>query len=277
MNGSVPLRFEAVDGRVIVPGGGSGIGRGVALALAEAGAEVFVLGRRREKLAETAALAGRAPGRVVPIPCDVLDEAGVAAAFAAIDADGGPAAGLAHCAAAVTYVPAAELAPAEFREVVGSALFGAFNVLSAWGRALLAAGRPGAAVLVSSSIAARGTPGAAHSSAGKAGVEAMMRTVAREWGPAGIRLNCFGPGFFPVERNAEWIGDPVNRAPLEEKVALGRLGELHEAVGPILFLLSDAAGYATGETLNVDGGFRLTPEVLPRWDYENLRREPWSS
>jgi NAD(P)-dependent dehydrogenase (short-subunit alcohol dehydrogenase family) len=271
MTGTFPLRFDSVGGRVVVPGGGSGIGRGVALALADAGATVFVLGRRREKLEETAALAASAPGRVVPIACDVLDADQVAAAFEAIAADGGPAPGLAHCAAAVTYVPAAELAPSEFQEVVGSALFGAFNVLSAWGRALLAAGRPGAAVFVTSSIAARGTPGAAHSSAGKAAVEAMMRTVAREWGPAGIRLNCFGPGFFPVERNAGWIEDPANKAPLEEKVALARLGELHEAVGPILFLLSDAAGYTTGETVNVDGGFRLTPEVLPKWDYKNLR------
>jgi len=273
MADSIPLRFGSVGDRVVVPGGGSGIGRGLALALAEAGATVFVLGRRAEKLEETAVLAASAPGRVVPIACDVLDEERVGVAFAAIDADGGPAPGLAHCAAAVTYVPAAELAPGEFQEVVGSALFGAFNVLSAWGRALLAAERPGAAVFVTSAIASRGTPGAAHSSAGKAAVEAMMRTVAREWGPAGLRLNCFGPGFFPVERNAEWLGDPAKKGPLVEKVALGRLGELHEAVGPILFLLSDAAGYTTGETLNVDGGFRLTPEFLPRWDYKNLRRE----
>jgi NAD(P)-dependent dehydrogenase (short-subunit alcohol dehydrogenase family) len=277
MADSISLRFGSVGDRVVVPGGGSGIGRGVALALADAGATVFVLGRRREKLEETTALAASAPGRVVPLACDVLEEEQVAAAFAAIAAAGGPAAGLAHCAAAVTYVPAAELTPGEFREVVASALFGAFNVLSAWGRALLSVGRPGAAVFVTSSIAARGTPGAAHSSAGKAAVEAMMRTVAREWGPAGLRLNCFGPGFFPVERNAEWIGDPANVEPLEAKIPLGRLGELHEAVGPILFLLSDAAGYTTGETLNVDGGFRLTPEVLPKWDYENLRGEPWSS
>ena len=254
--------------RNVVVGGGSGMGRGLAVALAGAGAEVFVLGRRREMLEETAEMARGLAGRVTAITCDVLDEASVDAAFTAIESAGGPAAGLAHCAASVNYTPAAELTPHGFREVVQSALFGAFNVLSRWSAPLLAAGEPAVGVFVTSHIASRGTPGAAHSSAGKAGVEAMVKTIAREWGPLGIRLNVMGPGAFPVERNVELFDRPEYREAIVRQVALGRPGELREAVGPLMFLLSQAASYVTGEVLRSDGGFRLTPEFLPRWSYE---------
>jgi NAD(P)-dependent dehydrogenase (short-subunit alcohol dehydrogenase family) len=253
--------------RNVVVGGGSGIGRAAAVALAQAGSEVFVLGRRQAMLGETAQLARELPGCVTPITCDVLDERSVDDAFAAIEASGGPAAGLAHCAAAVNYTPAAEMTPRGFRAVVESVLFGAFNVLHRWSAPLIAAREPGAAVFVTSHVAALGTPGASHSSAGKAGVEAMVKTIAREWGPLGIRLNVMGPGIFPVERNAELVHRPEYEAAVVPLIALGRLGELPEAVGPLLFLLSEAASYITGEVIVSDGGFRLTPEFLPRWSY----------
>ena len=218
-------------------------------------------------LEETVGLAEDLPGRVTPIACDVLDEESVEDAFTTIESAGGPAAGLAHCAASVNYTPAAELTPRGFRAVVESVLFGAYNVLHRWSGPLLEAGEPATAVFVTSHIAARGTPGAAHSSAGKAGVEEMVKTIAREWGPAGIRLNVMGPGLFPVERNAELVARPDFRSAVERQVALQRTGELDEAVGPLMFLLSTAASYLTGEVLVSDGGHRLTPEFLPRWTY----------
>ena len=261
MNGRTNTEWQTplISQRNVVVGGGSGIGRGLAIALAGAGAgaEVFVLGRRRAMLEETVDLARELPGRVTPVTCDVLNEGSVDDAFAAIESAGEPAAGIAHCAASVNYTPAAELTPRGFRDVVESVLFGAFNVLHRWSAPLLAAGDPAVAVFVTSHIAARGTPGAAHSSAGKAGVEAMVKTIAREWGPAGIRLNVVGPGVFPVERNAELVNRPEFRAAVE----------LREAIDPLMFLLSKAASYITGEVIVSDGGFRLTPEFLPRWSY----------
>jgi NAD(P)-dependent dehydrogenase (short-subunit alcohol dehydrogenase family) len=268
-NWSVPL----CAGRFAITGGGSGIGRGLALRLAGAGAVAYVLGRREEMLEETAALAGSAAGRVVPLRCDVLDDASLEEAFAAIEADGGPAPALAHCAAAVNYTPAEEMTPAGFREVVESVLFGAFDTLHRWSAPLLASGSPGVAVMVTSCIASRGTPGAAHSSAGKAGVEALVKTVAREWGERGVRVNAVGPGFFPVERSAGLFEHGGFGERLEGMISLGRLGRLEEAVDPIVFLLSEAASYMTGEVVVPDGGFRLTPHVLPRWRYD-VRADP---
>ena len=95
----------------------------------------------------------------------------------------------------------------------------------------------------------------------------MVKTVAREWGRAGIRLNVLGPGLFALERNAELVGRPEFRAAVERHVALRCVGELREAVDPLIFLLSTAASYITGEVIVSDGGFRLAPEFLPRWSY----------
>lgn len=263
-----PWKAQLAFDRLVVTGGGSGIGRDTALAAASTGAAVYVLGRRAEALEETAALAADAPGTVTALVADVTDPDSVDAAFAAIEADGGPAPALVHAAAAVEYCPARDLTPADFRKVVESVLFGAFDALHCWSKPLLESGSPGVAVFITSAIAAAGTPGASHSSAGKAGVEAMVKTIAREWGGDGIRLNVVGPGFVPVERTqAMWDDDAVS-APIREVIALGRPGTVAEIVGPIMFLLSEAATYVTGEVLVPDGGFRLTPHVVPRWKFD---------
>lgn len=259
---------ELAHDRVAVTGGGSGIGRTVAVTLAQAGAKVYTLGRRLKALEQTAALAVSAPGRVVPIAADVRDAGQVGEAFAQIEADGGPAGGLVHAAASPEYRPAREITAQQFRDVVDSTLTGAFNVIQRWAVALLDAGQPGSAVAYTSAIAHRGTPGAAHSSAGKAGIEGMVRTMAREWGPSGIRLNVVGPGFVPVERTSAMWEQPETTAGVIDHVALGRLGEVDEAAGPAIFLLSRAAGYITGEIVVADGGFRLTPLVLPKLRFE---------
>lgn len=261
------LEFPLAYDRVLVTGGGSGIGRGVALRLAAAGATVYVLGRRADALAQTAAMAAGSSGRVVALTGDVRLPSTLDDAFAAIEADGGPVPALVHSAASIFYRPAAELSPDGFREVVESLLFGAFNTLSRWAKPLLAGGRTGVAVELTSCIASEGTPGAAHSSAAKAAIDAMVRTVAREWGPSGVRVNCVGPGFFPVERTQSMWDDDEVIAPVRDLIALGRPGQLEEIVGPIVFLLTEAAGYITGEVLVPDGGFRLTPHVLPRWRF----------
>ena len=249
-------------------GGGSGIGRGVAQRLARGGATAYVLGRREAMLAETAALADGLPGRVVPVPCDVTRPELVEEAFATVEQDGGPAQALVHSAGSVEYRAARDLTPEAFRTVVESLLLGGFNAIHRWATPLLDGGLPGAAVAITSCIAARGTPQVAHSSSGKAGLEALVRTLAREWGPAGLRLNAVGPGFFPVERTSGIWEDAEIAKPIVDLVALQRLGELDEVVGPIVFLLTEAAGYVTGEVLVTDGGFSLTPQVLPQWRFE---------
>jgi NAD(P)-dependent dehydrogenase (short-subunit alcohol dehydrogenase family) len=253
----VPL----VADRILVVGAGSGIGRALSIELVERGVTVYAAGRRQHRLAETADLAS-GPGRVVPLPCDITVQADVDAMFMAIEADG-PVPCLVNCAAAATYSPAIDLTVEQFDDAIGWSLLGGFKLLHRWGRSLLAAGAEGTAITLTSGLASRGTPGVAHSSAGKAGLEALTKALAREWGPDGLRLNAVGVGLFPVEKsNALWADEEL-RARNMEQIALARHGELPEIVGPILFLLSEAATFITGHVLHVEGGVRLPAWPVP--------------
>lgn len=240
-----------------VTGAGSGLGRAAAIALAHRGLTVYALGRRDGALEETATLAAAAPGRVLPIRCDCTDDAAVSRAFDAMHETGHPTA-LVHAAAQVQKMPARRMSAEQFRAVVESTLVSSFITLRNWALPLIDLGRSGSAVMVTSNSASRGTPGVAHSSAGKAGVEALVKSLAREWGPYGLSINALGPGVFPVEKSmTAWSTESV-RSRMHDAIALGRYGRLPEIVGPILFLLSDAASYVTGERLRVDGGLGLT-------------------
>ncbi|GHF35721.1 NAD(P)-dependent dehydrogenase (short-subunit alcohol dehydrogenase family) [Amycolatopsis bartoniae] len=243
--------------RVVVTGGGSGIGRSVALAIAATGTGVYVLGRRVARLEETVRRGAGLPGRIVPVTCDIRAAETVAAAFRTIEEDGGPAQLLYHSAAAAYGSLAEDITPEGFAHVVQSSLVGAFHVIHRWAEPLIGAGLPGACVAVTSALASRETPGVAHSSASKAGVEGFVRSAAREWGRYGIRLNTIGPGPFPSEGTDELWEQGGIRARMESATALGRLGTEAEIAGPSLFLLSDAARYVTGVSLPVDGGLRL--------------------
>lgn len=247
--------FEPCHDRVVITGGGSGIGRGVALALAQAGCTVHVLGRRREKLEETAALKGEA-GRIIPVPCDIREWSEVDSAFAAVEAEG-PAPALVHAASDVTHMLFEQISPDIFAAAVSTILTGTFHVVQRWGQPLRAAGREGVAITFSSASCQRESPAIAHSSASKAGVEALTRTVASEWGRFGLRLNVIAPGLFPLgdTHHADYWENEGKR--IFERIPLSRAGRLDEIVGPTLFMLSRAAAYMTGEVVTVDGGYKL--------------------
>jgi NAD(P)-dependent dehydrogenase (short-subunit alcohol dehydrogenase family) len=268
-----PWNVDLLHDRTVITGGGSGIGQALAVELARLGGTSYVLGRRENRLQQTVALSAGAAGRVVPIVCDVRDPQDVENAFLQVASDGGPAQALVHCALSVPgYIAAKDITPELFREVVDTVLIGAFNAIHGWSSALFKAELDGVAVALTSAIASRGTPGIAHSSAGKAGVEALVKSLAREWGPHGLRLNVVGPGFFPVERTRGMFDAGQPGAALVELTALQRLGKIEEVVGPIMFLLTSAASYITGQVLIPDGGFRLTPAVFPAWDFDRSDR-----
>lgn len=251
--------FTPVHDRTIVTGGGSGIGRAVALSLARMGNTVYVMGRTRARLEETASLAAGSPGEIVPVPYDMTDPQSVSAAFAVIAADGGPVQALVHAAADANPCLGEDITIDNFRHTVASILEGTFSTVQTWAKVLIAAGLPGVAVCYTSSTSSRETPGLSHSSAAKNGVQSMIRSWAREWGRFGLRLSMIGPGYFPEPdmHHSAALTVGKTRERLLGRVALGRQGEMHEIVGPAIWLLSRSGTYMTGEGFSVDGGIHL--------------------
>jgi NAD(P)-dependent dehydrogenase (short-subunit alcohol dehydrogenase family) len=251
------LRLEPAFGRALVTGAGSGLGRDIALALARAGVDITIMGRREEPLAETRALAAALPGTVDVEPGSVRDEADVDRVFTAAER-GGPVQMIAHAAAGAFLAYAEHSSPNGFRAVVDTGLNGSFLVLRRWARPLIDAGLPGVATCVSSALGAREVPGAVHSSAAKAGVEAMVRSLAVEWGRYGLRINIVAPGAVSTEGAEEgmWSDEEIRTRALAA-IPLGRFGSQEEITAAAMLLLSRQGAYITGSSIYVDGGWRL--------------------
>ena len=251
------LRLEPAFDRAVVTGAGTGLGRGIALALAGAGVDLVVMGRRPEPLEETRELAAKLPGSIDVQPGSIRDEEDVERVFAAAERDG-PVPMLVHAAAGAFLSCAEDISPNGFRAVVDTGLNGAFLVLRRWARPLIDAGLPGVATCVSSALGAREVPGAAHSSSAKAGLEALIRSLAVEWGRYGLRLNVVAPGAVSTEGSDEgmWSDDVVRERALRA-IPLGRFGTIDEVVAAALLLLSRQGAYITGSSIYVDGGWRL--------------------
>jgi hypothetical protein len=253
-----PWRLEPAYGRAVVTGGGSGLGRGVALALASAGVEVTVVGRREEPLQDTARLAAGLPGAIHAAPGSVRDEEDLDRVFDACERRGGPVPMLVHAAAGAFLAPAEKISGNGFRSVVDVGLSGAFLTLRRWAQPLIEAGTAGAAVCVGSALGSREVPGAAHSSAAKAGLEALVRSLSAEWGRHGLRINVVAPGAVSTEGADEGMwSDAVIRRHVENDIPMERFGTIDEVIASTAFLVSRQASYITGATLVVDGGWGL--------------------
>jgi NAD(P)-dependent dehydrogenase (short-subunit alcohol dehydrogenase family) len=235
----------------LVTGGGTGLGRAMALELARLGASVAVLGRRREPLEETVA----AMGGGVAVPADVRDPEAVATAFDAAEAALGPLTTLVNNAAGNFLVRAEELSPNGWRAVVGIVLDGTFHCSRELGRRVTERGGGGQIVNVIATYAWTGGPGTAHSAAAKAGVLALTRTLAVEWARLGIRVNAIAPGPIdtPQTRERLWPDEDL-RGRLLEKIPAGRFGREDEVANLCAYLVSDFADYVTGAVVTLDGG-----------------------
>ena len=248
-------RTEFTGQVALVTGGGSGIGRAVALRWAEGGGDLVVLGRRIEPLEETARLAAEHGGRTRVVSCDVRDSDAVTAAVDGVVADLGRLDAVVNNAAGNFVCPAEDLSAGGWRAVVDIVLNGTFHVTRASAQHMLPAGR-GAILNVIASYAWHGHPGTVHSAAAKGGVLAMTRTLAAEWGGRGVRVNCLAPG--PTETEgagaALWPTDADRRRVLDS-VPAGRFTTPEEVAESAAFLLSHArAAYVNGDVLTVDGG-----------------------
>jgi len=243
---------------ILVTGGGSGLGLAMAKAFAAHGARVTIAGRKPERLEEAAAeiaQAARGGGDVETFAADIRDPEAASAlvARAAERFDGVD--GLVNNAAGNFLAFSEELTPNGFDAVVRTVLYGTVNCTLAFGRHLLAKRAPGSVVSIATTYAWTGTAYALPSACAKAGVLAMTRSLAVEWGHAGIRLNAIAPGPIPTEGAFSRL-IPTAEA---EKAALsripeGRFGKPEEIAKAVLFLASDDSSFMTGHLLLVDGG-----------------------
>jgi NAD(P)-dependent dehydrogenase (short-subunit alcohol dehydrogenase family) len=252
------FRENLLKGRVaFVTGGGSGIGRRMAERFAEHGAAVVVAGRKQSRLDEAAAAIREAHGCVETAALDVRDYDAVAAALAGARQRFGEI-DILLCAAAGNF-PAlvTGMSANGFKAVIDIDLLGTFHTCRAAFEHLR---KPGASVIaISASHATTPIGGQSHVCAAKAGIELLVKTLAIEWGPAGIRANCITPGPTDETEGMRRLAPTTEaRRRVEESVPLRRYGTKDELADLALFLCSDAATYITGGTYHCDGGSSLT-------------------
>lgn len=267
--GASPLGPGSFDGRVVVvTGGGTGLGKAIAIEFARLGATVAVLSRRTEHLDAGMRAVEAAGGRATAVTCDVRDEQQVEAAFAVIEDAVGLADVLVNNAAGNFPVAAEELSPNGWRAVTDIVLDGTFLCSREFARRLIAADRGGAIVNIGASYAWTGGPGFAHSAAAKAGVKTLTETLAVEWAPYGIRVNYLVPGLMPHDDETEDIrGVPGRGDHEDDRSPALRTGRPRELGWAAVYLASPFASYITGATLTVDGA---------NWQRRSMTQPPFT-
>jgi NAD(P)-dependent dehydrogenase (short-subunit alcohol dehydrogenase family) len=237
--------------RAAVTGAGGGIGGASAVALAEAGADVVLLGRSRKRLAPAAA-AVEAAGRIAEcVECDVTDSRAVADTFEAL----GALDVVVSSAGANIPEPFVDVSEEHLDELVALNLKGVFLVTQAAVRAMLAAARPGSVVNISSQMGHVGDANRSVYCATKHAVEGLTKALAVELAPSGIRVNCVAPTFVETPMTAPFFADGDFRDSVEARIPLGRIGRPEDVAAAVVFLASPAAGLITGTSLLVDGGW----------------------
>jgi NAD(P)-dependent dehydrogenase (short-subunit alcohol dehydrogenase family) len=243
--------------RVLITGGGTGLGRGVARHLVEHGAEVHIWGRRLNVLEEAAAEIG--VGTHVQT-VDVRDAAAVDAAVGEIWAEHGPLTGLINNAAANFIAPTKNISGRAFEAISSTVMNGSFNTTTACGRRWIEDGLPGSVISTLTSWVWTGSAFVVPSAMAKAAVHAMTMSLAVEWGRYGIRLNAIAAGPIPTDYAWEML-NPTSKSSVgatqADQVPLGRFGTIEELANLNIFLLSDACDYLTGHTIAMDGGQHL--------------------
>ncbi|MDB4111121.1 SDR family oxidoreductase [Yoonia sp.] len=241
-----------LDGkRALVAGGSSGIGLASAVALAQAGAEVTIAARN---MAKVQAVVDEMTQAGLNARAMALDVADIAATEAVVHADG-PFDVLVNSAGLAIHSAAVDTAPDDFDAVSNINFRGAYFLTRAVAKGLLAAGKTGSLINITSQMALVGGIDRAVYCATKHAVEGFTKAMAIEWGKQGIRVNTIGPTFIRTPLTEQTFNNPDRVAWIMEKIKLGRVGEVTDMMGPVVYLASDASGLMTGSHLSIDGGW----------------------
>ncbi len=243
--------FSLEGKNALIAGASSGIGMACAVALAEHGAEVTLAARRTEALQDIAAEMTARGWKASVLQLDVADVEATAEAVA----ENGPFDILVNSAGLARHGKAVETAPEDFDAVMGVNVRGAYFLTQAVAKGLIAAGRPGSLINISSQMGHVGGRERAVYCASKFAVEGFTKAMALEFGPAKIRVNTVCPTFILTDLTRPTFDDPEKRAWVLDKIKLGRPGEVEDIMGAVVYLASDAASLVTGTALMVDGGW----------------------
>ena len=272
--------------RILITGGGTGLGKATAQRFLELGAIVYICGRRHEVLAASEAeLRQKTGGTIHSRPCDVRDAAAVEEMISTIWRDG-PLDVLMNNAAGNFLARTEELSIRAFESVIGIVLMGTLHATLACGKRWLQARHPAVVLNVTTTYSTTGSAYVVPSAVSKAGVQALTRSLAVEWGNRGIRMNAIAPGPVPTEGAfSRLLPRPELEQHAKDRNPLGRFGTLEEFANLAAFLVSDGSAYINGEVVTMDGGewlqgaaeFATLGRMLTEQEWEMLKPKKRSS
>ena len=266
--------------RILITGGGTGLGKAMAHRFLQLGATVYICGRREEVLEETAAeLSAATQAPIHALPCDVRSLDAVEAMIDTIWKSG-PLDVLVNNAAGNFIARTEDLSPRAFDSVIGIVLMGTLHATMACGRRWLKSSQPATVLSISATYAPVGSAYVVPSAVSKAGVEALTRSLAVEWGNRGIRMNAIAPGPIPTQGAfSRVLPRPDLEALALDRNPMHRFGTPEELANLAAFLISDGSSYINGEVIRMDGGeflqgageFSALGRALTENDWQSLK------
>lgn len=256
----------------LVTGGSSGIGLGIVKELASRGNEVAIVSRSMERLerSKEEILAENPEAKIALFSGDVRDEGRVREIFEELEERWGQLDALINGAAGNFLAPAEELSGGGFRSVMEIDLWGTF-LCCRYAFPLLKKTKDSSILNISATLQCGGTPFQVHAASAKAGVDALTRCLATEWGPLGIRVNAVAPGPVDGTEGVKRLSHPAMRKQMEANIPLQRFADVKEIAKVCRFLLSKDASYVTGQTLIADGGAHLVGTLVRLDQLDQIR------
>jgi 2-dehydro-3-deoxy-D-gluconate 5-dehydrogenase len=245
--------FDLTGKRALVTGANTGIGQGIAVSLAQAGAEILAVGR--SSMAETATKVEAAAGRMIAISANLGDAGAAAQVLDGAWDEHGPIDILVNNAGIIRRADAVDYAEADWDAVMEINLKAVFLLCQAFGRRVLAGKRRGKIINVASLLSFQGGIRVAAYTASKSGVAGITKLLANEWAAKGINVNAIAPGYIETNNTEALRNDPERSADILKRIPAGRWGRPEDIGGTAVYLASSAADYVHGTVLAVDGGW----------------------
>jgi 2-deoxy-D-gluconate 3-dehydrogenase len=248
-------KFDLKGKSGIVTGGGSGIGKGIATGLVQAGAEIVITGRRKERLEETAQEIRQFGGPVIPVQADISKMGDLRGLVSRTVKEFGKIDFLFNNAGTIRRNPSENYSEEDWDEVMSINLKGSFFLAQAVAREMISRKRKGKIINISSVIAVGGGKRVPAYAASKGGLMQLTKSMANDWARYNILVNAIGPGWVDTELTKPLRQDEERFAEITSRIPLGRWAEPEDLAGAAVFLASDASDYITGQTIFVDGGW----------------------